>query len=192
MIVSIINLKGGVGKTTTAIHLATVASQDSNCTILDADNEQSALEWSVLGNLPFAVERADPDRLARQAKGFAKEGIVIIDGPPNNRDLLRAAASVADRVVVPISPTGLDVNRLRSTLEVLLDIEATKDDMDTRILFTRWDGRRVLAREALEVLQEFPVMKSKVRAMARYEASFGGVPKYLYEYTQVWRELNNG
>lgn len=194
IIIAVVNLKGGVGKTTTAMHLAAVAqSQGKPVVVLDADNERSALEWSTTGDLTFEVERANPDGMARQARALEnKSGVVIIDGPPNSRDLLWAAASVADRVVIPISPTGLDVNRLRSTIEVLLDIEASKENLDTRILFTRWDGRKLLAREASEVLQEFPVMTSRIRSLTRYEASFGTMPDYLDEYRSVWEELVHG
>jgi chromosome partitioning protein len=176
------------------MHLAAVAeSKGKPVVVLDADNERSALEWAATGDLKFAVERANPDGMARQARSLENEsGVVIIDGPPNSRDLLWAAASVADHVVVPISPTGLDVNRLRSTIEVLLDIEASKENLDTRILFTRWDGRKLLAREASEVLQEFPVMNSRIRALTRYEASFGTMPDYLDEYKDVWEELSHG
>ncbi len=176
------------------MHLAAVAqSQGIPVVVLDADNERSALEWSATGDLKFEVERANPDGMARQARSLEKKlGVVIIDGPPNSRDQLWAAASVADRVVIPISPTGLDVNRLRSTIEVLLDIEASKENLDTRILFTRWDGRKLLAREASEVLQEFPVMTSRIRSLTRYEASFGTMPDYLDEYRSVWEELAHG
>lgn len=193
MIIAVTNLKGGVGKTTTAMHLAAVVQRSGTpVVVLDADSEKSALEWAATGELSFEVKQADPDKLARQAKGLeARGGVVVIDGPPNSRDLLWSAASVADRIVVPISPTGLDVNRLRSTLDVLLDIEASKQAMDTRILFTRWDARKVLAREAEDLLRHFPVMASRIRSLTRYEAAFGAMPEYLDEYERVFEELGH-
>jgi chromosome partitioning protein len=103
-----------------------------------------------------------------------------------------AAASVADRVVVPVAPTGVDVNRLRATLEVLLDVEATRGELDTSILLTRWDGRKRLAREAEELLGMFPLLEARIRALTRYENGFGGRPAYLEEYGQAWREVIGG
>jgi hypothetical protein len=128
LIVAVVNLKGGVGKSTTAIYFATVASEGGEGgVVLDADTEKSATEWAAAGELPFEVVPAERDRLARQARALAKGGrTVVIDTPPNDREVLRAAAAVADRVVVPVAPTGVDVNRLRATLEVLLDVEATR------------------------------------------------------------------
>lgn len=191
MIVSLVNLKGGVGKTTSALYFASVAERrDENPVVLDADNERSALEWASSGELPFEVLEVQKDGMARQARALDRDGYtVIIDAPPNNREVLWAAAAVADRVVVPISPTGVDVNRLRATLEVLLDIEETKGGLDTSILLTRWDKRKKLAREAEELLTQFPLLPPKIRALTRYEDGFGSKPAYLEEYEAAWKEV---
>jgi chromosome partitioning protein len=146
--------------------------------------------------LPFEVVAVERDRLARQARELeGKKGdrrVVIVDTPPNDREVLRTAASVADRVVVPVAPTGVDVNRLRATLEVLLDVEATRGELDTSILLTRWDGRKRLAREAEELLGRFPLLDSRIRALTRYEDGFGGRPWYLEEYGKAWEEVISG
>ncbi len=191
MIVSVVNLKGGVGKTTTAVYFAEAAKEQGGApVVIDADTERSALEWSSLGKLSFAVVPAEKDALARQARQLEKEGsVVIIDTPPNNRETLWAAAAVADHVVVPVAPTGVDVNRLRATLEVLLDVEAIKGSLDTSILFTRWDKRKRLAREAEELLSRFPLLAARIRSLTRYEDGFGSQPSYLTEYKEAWSEV---
>ena len=196
MIVAVVNLKGGVGKSTSAVYFATVASGSGEVIVLDADTERSAREWASAGELPFEVVAAERDRLARQARELEeKRGdrrVVIVDTPPNDREVLRTAASVADRVVVPVAPTGVDVNRLRATLEVLLDVEATRGELDTSILLTRWDGRKRLAREAEELLGRFPLLDSRIRALTRYEDGFGDRPWYLEEYGKAWEEVVGG
>lgn len=191
MIVSVVNLKGGVGKTTTALYFAQAAQEEGHTpVVIDADSERSALEWSSTGELAFEVVAAEKDALARQARLLEKEAqVVIIDTPPNNREALWAASAVADHVVVPVAPTGVDVNRLRATLEVLLDIEAIKGELDTSILLTRWDKRKRLAREAEELLSRFPLLSARIRALTRYEDGFGNRPWYLEEYRNAWSEV---
>src|SRR5215212_5741593 len=83
MIVSVVNLKGGVGKTTTALYFAEAAKEEGYApVVIDADTEKSALEWSSGGNLPFTVVAAEKDALARQARLLEKERqVVIIDTP---------------------------------------------------------------------------------------------------------------
>ena len=194
MIVSLVNLKGGVGKTTSALYFAAVAEEKGQePVVLDADNERSALDWAESGELPFPVLEAQKDALARQARALEKEGCtVLIDAPPNSREVLWAAAAVANRVVVPVAPTGVDVNRLRATLEVLLDVESTRGELDTSILLTRWDKRKRLAREAEELLGRFPLLDARIRSLTRYEDGFGSRPTYLEEYEQAWMEVTRG
>lgn len=194
MIVALVNLKGGVGKTTSALYFAAVdRDRGGNPVVLDADNERSALEWASSGELPFEVVAAERDRLARQARALESEGrTVLIDAPPNDREVLWASAAVADRVVVPVAPTGVDVNRLRATLEVLLDVEATRGELDTSILLTRWDKRKKLAREAEELLARFPLLGARIRSLTRYEDGFGSRPAYLEEYEPAWKEVIGG
>lgn len=194
MIVSVVNLKGGVGKTTTALYFAEAAKEEGHVpVVIDADAERSALEWASGGALSFGVVAVEKDALARQARLLEQDGrVVIIDTPPNNREALWAASAVADHVVVPVAPTGVDVNRLRATLEVLLDVEAIKGNLDTSILFTRWDKRKRLAREAAELLESFPLLTARIRSLTRYEDGFGSNPRYLEEYKQAWREVVSG
>lgn len=191
MIVTIASLKGGVGKTTTTLYLATCAAAQHATAVIDADEERSASRWANAAGLPFTVIQAERDRLAQQARQLAKENVsVFIDTPPNNREILTRASMLADIVVVPVKPTGLDVDRLLPTLELLRDVEATRGSLDVAILLTHWDRRKSLAQEATEALKDFPVLDSKIRDLTRYEQSFGITPNYLVEYRNVWRDLS--
>lgn len=200
MVVSVVNLKGGVGKTTSVMFLAAVASRrGQRVVVLDGDNERSASAWAQAAQeaaepLPFDVRHVDADDAAVTARTLAREGAtVIIDTPPNSREFLWAAASVADVVVVPTPPTGVDINRLGSTLRVLASIDAARGDnpLNAMVLLVRYAGGRRLAREASELLEErqLPVMDATVRDLERYKQAFGQPPAYLIEYEEVWDEL---
>src|SRR5208337_4610512 len=134
MIYATLSLKGGVAKTTSALHFAAVAaSVGKQVTVIDADEEHSAMQWSGLGAMPFAVVPAERDGLARQVRELSKDKhhVIVIDTPPNNRECLLRAGMLADVCIVPVVPTGLDLNRLRPTVEMLRDIEATRGKLTT-------------------------------------------------------------
>jgi chromosome partitioning protein len=195
VIIAVTQLKGGTGKTTTAMHLAACAHEDGlRPIVVDADSEPSAEVWAAPGRLPFPVVAVDEDDLAAQVKKLARKGhTVIIDGRPNDRDALRAAASVADMVVVPVRAAGLDINRMRSTLRLLLEVEMSRKGaaLRTRVLLTMVGSNTVLRREAVGALERFPTFETHVRYLQDYARSFGKAPYKLNEYRMVWREIRH-
>ena len=88
MIISVINLKGGSGKTTTAMALATAAARHNrNVSVLDTDPQGDATTWAgdaedAGETLPFTVDSANIGKLKRLRKTMADDELVIIDCPP--------------------------------------------------------------------------------------------------------------
>lgn len=196
MIVAIVNLKGGAGKTTTAFYLAACAAREGlDAVVVDADEEGSALSWAAMAGeeLPFEVIAGERDNLAVQAKRLREAGkTVILDSPPNERDTLWASANIADVVLVPVAPTPIEINRLRSTLVALANIDAAKPDgLNAHVVFNRFNPRTLLAQDAMALLegQRLPVFENTIRDIQSYQYAFGGAPDYLDEYQGVWDEL---
>jgi len=201
VVIAVVNLKGGVGKNTSVMFLpAAAAKAGQGVVVRDGDNERSATAWAQAATgtdneLPYEVRYVEAEDAAVVAKELSRAGqTVIIDTPPNSREFLWASASVADAVIVPTPPTGVDINRLGSTLRVLASIDASRGEtpLNAMVLLVRFtDGRR-LAREAVELLEErqLPVMDATVRDLERYKQAFGAPPTYLDEYEEVLRELN--
>ncbi|SMB84272.1 CobQ/CobB/MinD/ParA nucleotide binding domain-containing protein [Deinococcus hopiensis KR-140] len=195
-IIALASLKGGVGKTTLAMHLAAaIAQEQERVVVLDADEEVSALRWQQHAQaervaLPFEVMAADRNTLMRQARRLAQEGCtVVIDTPPNNREILKSAATVADVVLVPVLPTGLDVDRLATTLELLTDLEAALPSFNYAIVLNRFDARKGMAHEANQALNAHPRLETVVKSLSAYEKVFGRAPVELGQFREIWAEI---
>jgi chromosome partitioning protein len=115
------NLKGGVGKTTSAVYLAAVAAEHGrdDVVLIDADRQASAAEW--LEERPIegvTVIEAPSERTLTRA--MAKhEGIAVIDTPPGDDRLVQAAIAAADAIVIPTRAGGVEFARVEVTVGLI-------------------------------------------------------------------------
>ena len=121
MNVIVSNLKGGVGKTTTAVYLAAAAAADGYDPVLliDADRQASSAEW--LEERPLdGVEmvEAPSERTLTKAMN-SHDGVGIVDTPPGDERLVKSAIGSADAVVIPTRAGGVEFSRVVATLEMI-------------------------------------------------------------------------
>jgi len=114
--------KGGVGKSTLAVHLATEAvAQKKRALILDLDPQGSAMEWADRrGDLPPDVSGANPASVAKEIERARAEGynLVVIDTAPHADHAALQAARVADLVAIPCRPSTFDIAAISATLDL--------------------------------------------------------------------------
>lgn len=114
--------KGGVGKSTLAVHLATEAvAQKKRALILDLDPQGSAMEWANRrGDLPPDVSGANPASVAKEIERARAEGydLVVIDTAPHADHAALQAARVADLVAIPCRPSTFDIAAISATLDL--------------------------------------------------------------------------
>lgn len=176
MRLAVVNLKGGAGKTTSAVYLAAGLAARGRTLLIDADPQASAVSWSAsVDDWPFpTVARPFPDvhkALAQLGVGFDH---VVIDSPPGHEAIARSAVLAADLVVIPIPPAAIDLDRLRPTLELLAEVENLHAP-EVRILLTKTRSRtrsREATREALMGL-DMPILVAEIPLREAYALAFG-------------------
>lgn len=171
MIVALLNQKGGVGKTTLALHLAGEwARRGDRVTLVDADPQGSALDWSeqrAREGLPrlFGIIGLARDTLHREAPELARNADhVVIDGPPRVAGLMRSALLAADTVLIPVQPSPFDGWASTEILRLVEEARIFRPQLIVRFVLNRSAARTIIARETSEALadQDPPVLRSSI------------------------------
>jgi chromosome partitioning protein len=127
-VIALLSQKGGGGRTTLAVSLATAAEETGLETlIIDLDPQATACKWGDrrTTEAPIVLD-AQPARLAN-ALAKAKEGgikLALIDTPPRSAEAALAAAKLADLIVMPIRAQMYDLETIPNTLELIATASA--------------------------------------------------------------------
>ena len=171
MIVALLNQKGGVGKTTLALHLAgRWSGKGKRVVVVDADPQGSALDWSEQRAREgvtrlFGVVGLPRETLHRELPAIAADADhVIVDGAPRIAGVARSALLAADLVLIPATPSPLDGWASAEMLRLLDEARVFRPGLFARLVLNRCAARTVIARETANALAEHdpPVLVTRI------------------------------
>lgn len=171
MIVALLNQKGGVGKTTLALHLAgELAVKGARVLVVDADPQGSALDWAEQRTRSglerrFGVIGLARESLHREAPALAQSADhLVIDGPPRVTGIARSALLAADLVLVPVQPSPFDGWASAEMLRLLDEARMFRPELRARFVLNRCAARTLIARDTAAALaeQQPPMLRSRI------------------------------
>jgi chromosome partitioning protein len=177
VIYALLNQKGGVGKTTLAVHIATaLAKRGRRVMLVDADPQGSALDWSasrqaeplfpVIGLPRPNLHKEIPNHVSRYDD-------VVIDGPPRVNELTRSALLATDLALIPVQPSPYDVWAAKEIVDLIREAVVFNEKLNSAFVINRKIVNSAIGRDVVEALAgyELPVFATAISQRVAFAES---------------------
>ncbi len=174
MIITVASFKGGVGKTTTSVHLACYLQEKASTLLVDGDPNRAVTDWAERGTLPVKV--VTEKQMPRYLRDF-DHVVIDTEAHPSDSDL-KDLAEACDLLILPSTPDALSLGALRKTVEHLQGFGADNWRILLTIVPPKPNHDADDARQWLKT-QGWPVFKSEIRRLIAFQkAALSGVPVF--------------
>jgi chromosome partitioning protein len=199
MIISILNLKGGSGKSTLSTNLAVAFSLDKKRVLLiDTDPQATSIRWA--GERPEeqttvnVISIPDSKALKKQVKGFVDDyDIIIMDGAPQLDVISSTSIAVSEVVLIPVSPSPYDVWATENIVQRIMSAKEVFEELKAYFVINRDNPRTLLSKDTSEALNDLglPTFKTKLHNRIAYaDSALNGLSVLEWTDTKAKEEIN--
>ena len=165
MMIVLANTKGGVGKSTIAVHLACWAfDRGFRVAVLDTDKQRSSSQWISEVEPQITIRTADtPEECLSEAKALSKShDLVVADGPAGLDDVSRTLLILADLAILPLTPSILDLRSVQQATSILKFAQGiNKGRPEGRIVLNKMRTRDNISKELKQAAPNLGVRTCK-------------------------------
>lgn len=194
-VISLLNGKGGVGKTTTSVNVATsIARKGYSVVLVDTDPQSSVSNYYIEGKCLFDLAEADSEKdVYKIRKMLSSYDYIIIDGAAAITAISAAAVMVSDVVLIPVTPSPLDFSASGAIITV---IEARQEmkPITARFLITKKVAMAKMVEELKEAIAttDVPALRNGTAHRQSYVRSMrDGQTIYDTSDSQAKGEIDN-
>lgn len=208
MIYTIANTKGGVGKTTIAVHFAYLSSLEKDTLLIDGDNQNSSAIWAAWRRdngfkpAPVTARLYGPAIKDEGLELSKKYKNTFIDTGGRDTQSLRCSLLITDVLIIPIGASNFDAAGLNDILDLIQLVRPFNEKLIALVLMTRVDKQTKDTVEMLSYLKEndIKVLKTMICERVEYRRATGNGStvletnkdkKAIIEIKQAYSEVIN-
>lgn len=198
-VISIVNQKGGVGKSTITINLARAIQLDgASVAVIDCDPQGTTTDWGALNINQekgpfFPVHHYQIKDLPNRLAEFKDYDCVVIDGAPRLEELSVAIIKISDVILIPVQPSPNDVWASISFVELIKERQKIKPDLKAAFIVNRQKPNTNAIRDVRLALEDIgiPVLESGVNDRIAYAKTLGNGLTVFEDAGKASKEIKN-